>query len=209
MSTRIEIKSAGSGSAGSGVAFLEPNLQSYHNSISYSDYDDAWRDANGLFKHPFFNAEFQQQLDVSSVDPFNTLLYNNSFGNKIRFTNLAGAAASGYTNFIDHLTGREYIYVGAGFANWVLALTFYYEAPYDGWMLPSQAELNSLKNMNSPHIAINGSIWQASTQQGWSGTTDIANTANAICYDNNSYPTLSVPKINTRRATFRLKLWTP
>ena len=79
--------------------------------ISYAAYDDAWQLANGgyNFTHPAIPL-FIQELDLVTDPTGNTLLYNNAFGNKIRWTNASGVlATSTETYTIDNLTGLAYV----------------------------------------------------------------------------------------------------
>ena len=73
---------------------------------SYSTYDEGWQLANGAYDYtPPVHPVSYAQLDNSSLNPFVTLLDNNAFGNKNRFTDIDGLQVytSGY--IIDHLTG--------------------------------------------------------------------------------------------------------
>ena len=97
----------------SGIAYQrpQPTLQT----TSYATYDDAWQLANGgyNFNYPT-NPLYTQQLDLVTDNTGYTLLYNNAFGNKFRFTNIDGseATSSDFTYIIDNLSGIAWSYLG-------------------------------------------------------------------------------------------------
>ena len=72
---------------------------------SYFLYDDAWHLANGTYNYtPPTEPLSYSRLDMSSIDPFFTLVDNNSFGNKNRFTDVNGLQVYPTNYVIDHLT---------------------------------------------------------------------------------------------------------
>ena len=86
---------------------------------SYAIYDDGWQRANGKYNYPRpANPLYSQDLDVATDPTGNTLLHNNAFGNKIRFTDESGVASLDIQRIytIDNLTGLGY-YVTANANN--------------------------------------------------------------------------------------------
>ena len=82
-------------------------------SISYRTGDTAWQIAQGYYDSwndtTLTGVSKQiQTLDYSAANPSNTLLYNNPFGNKIRFTDELGGTTFSNDVFIDNLTGTMY-----------------------------------------------------------------------------------------------------
>jgi len=80
---------------------------------SYALYDEAWQLANGGYDYtPPTNPEYIQELDLVTDNTGYTLLNNNAFGNKFRFTfgdgtEATNAATTQYV--IDHLTGLGWL----------------------------------------------------------------------------------------------------
>ena len=86
---------------------------------SYAVYDDGWQRSNGKYNYPRpSNPLYCQDLDVSTDPTGNTLLNNNAFGNKIRFTDEFGVSSLDQQDIytIDNLTGLGY-YVTANANN--------------------------------------------------------------------------------------------
>ena len=86
---------------------------------SYAVYDDGWQRANGKYDYPRpSNPLYAQDLDTATDPTGNTLLHNNAFGNKIRFTDESGVASLDVQKIytIDNLTGLGY-YVTANSNN--------------------------------------------------------------------------------------------
>ena len=103
-----------SGVTPSGIAYQRPlpTLQT----TSYAVYDDAWQLANGGYSWTTpANPLYIQELDLDTDATGSTLLYNNAFGNKIRFTDINGDASADVQNIyvIDNLTGLGYYVTGA------------------------------------------------------------------------------------------------
>lgn len=94
----------GGGSTPSGIAYDRPILTGQ--TTSYRTGDDAWSLANGVYDYtpPVYPVSFAA-LDFNAVSPFTTLISNNAFGNKNRFTDINGLQVYGDNYVIDHLTG--------------------------------------------------------------------------------------------------------
>lgn len=74
----------------SGIAFKP--IDQLVDTVSYNIYDYAWQQSNGYLEHPYqpTNPIATQEIDFSSVNPFNTLKYPNIFGHYGRFTSKEG-----------------------------------------------------------------------------------------------------------------------
>ena len=94
----------GGGSTPSGIAYDRPILTGQ--TTSYRTGDDAWNLANGVYDYtpPVYPVSFAA-LDFNAISPFTTLISNNAFGNKNRFTDINGLQVYGDNYVIDHLTG--------------------------------------------------------------------------------------------------------
>lgn len=200
------------GASQSGIEYFEPNKILFDN-ISYATYDAKWRIDNNLYANtPPINPIYKQELDFSSADPFNTLLHDNIFNNKIRFTDNLGSAITAITNddseIYDHLTGRIYVFIsnGSSFRNWVDALALKQAI---GLYVPSREEYMSLKDMRVAGLIrinnINADLLGGSRHP-WTCNVNLANTAHAIRLDNNSLPTLSLDRTSTSRTFMYVKL---
>ena len=95
---------------------------------SYRTGDEGWQIANGVWDRvdPTFPIH-AATLDLDAADPFSTLVDNNVFGNKSRFTDEAGVAAvkkvltsSGLV--IDHFKGLMWYAVASGQVAWNTAI---------------------------------------------------------------------------------------
>ena len=94
----------GGGTSASGIAYDRPILTGQ--TTSYRTGDDAWSLANGVYDYtpPVYPVSYAA-LDFNAVSPFTTLISNNAFGNKNRFTDINGLQVYGDNYVIDHLTG--------------------------------------------------------------------------------------------------------
>lgn len=97
----------------SGIAYQRPSLTGQL--TSYRTGDDGWNLANGVYDYtpPEYPTSFAK-LDLDAVSPFTTLLHNNAFGNKNRFTDSIGGQTYANDYVIDHLTGLGYYRVIQG-----------------------------------------------------------------------------------------------
>jgi len=74
--------------------------------LSQRNYDEAWHYQNGTYDYtPPTNPISVAMIDMSASVPFLTLLNNNAFGNKERFTDELGTQVYANNYVIDHLTG--------------------------------------------------------------------------------------------------------
>jgi hypothetical protein len=93
----------------SGIQYRRP-LDTLVN-VSHLLYDDGWQRANNKYNYPVNNLpEYTQDLDIATDPTGNTLLHNNAFGNKTRFTDINGVASLDISDIytIDNLSGLGY-----------------------------------------------------------------------------------------------------
>lgn len=189
-----------------GIQYFEPNLQEQY-AVNAEDYDAGWRKINGVWTaaRPAAPAIIQQ-LDAGAVDPFNTLLFDNVFGNKYRFTREDGSQTPPGTNdtVIDHLTGRLYLKGDASYRDFATAAALNQAT---GFYLLTQQEYFSLSELLNNNITIMGVNFSTSTHQSWSCSNEPGDTTRSIILNNNSYPIVSTAKTNTRRTPIYVKIW--
>ena len=90
----------------SGIEYQRP--RSTLQSVSYEIYDDGWQLANGGYNYNYpTNPLYCQRLDTATDPTGRTLLHDNAFGNKIRYTDTSGVLTPELVNefCIDNLTG--------------------------------------------------------------------------------------------------------
>lgn len=190
----------------SGIAYFEPNDNSAA-PPSFADYDDGWRQTNGIFKRnrPTYPL-YYQCLDLSAANPYNTLMFNNIHGNTERFTFLNGTTYTPTVNvpFQDHLTGREWIIRAGSSSVWTALLS---ANVADGYYLPSDKEVATLKIQSSQILQANGNLHAAGQGQA-TGTTALNNTAQflVITTNTNNLNLLSADKATPRITTMYVKL---
>jgi hypothetical protein len=100
----------------SGIAYQDiPHFQTE----VFRDGDEGYSLTNGLMElnNPD-NPLYVQKPDYSSPDPYNTLLHNNAFGTKDRFTDLNGLQVYGDGIYVDHLTKRMYCSLANAAVTW-------------------------------------------------------------------------------------------
>ena len=122
----------------SGVLYKRVNFTAM--TTSYRTGDDAYNRINNPFSVRPPNPLLVAELDYTSVTPFLTLLDNNAFGTKERFTNSLGLTAS-YDGsggelidyVIDHLTGLGWIIKQQAFVLWDVAIDTPLSATYVGF----------------------------------------------------------------------------
>ena len=99
----------------SGIAYVRSGLWSGQGT-SYLTGDEGWQASNGIFDDvlPAYPQSIAS-LDYNAANPFDTLVSNNAFGNKNRFTDENGLQIYGNAYFIDHLFGIGWVntYIGA------------------------------------------------------------------------------------------------
>jgi len=199
---------------GEGIAYFEPNGKSI-SGVSYADYDAKWRQDNNAYVNVIpDNPLYHQSLDPNATVPFDTLLHNNIFGNKIRFTDDAGVIISPIHNeeFYDHLTGRIYfIKTYSTYRTWIAYLN-YAKDVYHGFsgFAPTTDEFWSLKSTNQYGISINGALLPVnSNYRNWTCETNGADTSKAMNMSPAAYPVDSTLKTATQRGGMCVKLMNP
>ena len=171
----LAVNFSGVSSAG-GILYQRPHYNGL--TTSYANGDVGWQVANGGYNYST-TATTIQRLDFDAADPMYTLVNDNEFGTKIRFTNDAGGAASdskaqfeeadfgGATLYyiIDHLTGLGWLQFKVAFGNnWTTSIAAAHAFSYSGssdWRLPSRAEFNSAMNYDSSYY-LTSNIWNRS-----------------------------------------------
>lgn len=179
----IGYRNLGSGASPSGIAYQRPIYTGQ--TTSYATGDSAWRAANETQPtNPSYPASYAR-LDWSSPSPFTTLVDNNAFGNKNRFTDDAGTQIYANPYIIDHLTGYGIGIITPALANWfsvfsvVNALTI---NGYSDYFVGNLNEVNSIMNLSRLN-AINYSPLSlfgfTIGDDIWTGDTDPNTTTNA------------------------------
>lgn len=140
--------------------------------VSYNNYDAGWHFANGSYNYGEEKG-ILQRLDDSNSQMFSTLIYNNDFGNKNRFTDENGLQDYGNGIVIDHLTGIMWSLSDNGTAEtWFNSLTLAESSNLGGfndWRIPTAKEYitildfqNSNGGLNYPPFNYNGNgvaVW--------------------------------------------------
>lgn len=126
----------------------------------YRDGDEGYRVSNGLME--INNPEkpaYVQQLDPNASVPHITLLYNNFYGTKDRFTDTLGGQTYADTILVDHLHKRMYVNFSSGTLDWngaidgAMAFTL---SGYEDWFLPTINEIMSLFDYETEDVTIGG-----------------------------------------------------
>ena len=137
----------GGGTSASGIAYDRPVLTGQ--TTSYRTGDDAWSLANGVYDYtpPVYPVSYAA-LDFNAVSPFTTLISNNAFGNKSRFTDDLGTQIYANNYIIDHYTGLGYAdTLRGGSQSWdtnideAVALTF---NSFSDWRVANFYEIYSI-----------------------------------------------------------------
>ncbi len=91
----------------SGIAYQRPS--STGQLVSYATGDDGYHYINGTYDYtPPTNPVSIAALDWSALEPFKTLLYDNEYGDKNRFTDDVGTQVYANDLVKDHFTGLMY-----------------------------------------------------------------------------------------------------
>lgn len=158
-----------SGITPSGIAYVRPKLTGQ--TIIYRTGDDAWAVIN---RPPPANPT--NPIYWAELDTFTTLVNNNVFGNKNRFTDELGG--QNYTNgyAIDHYTGLGWN-SGRGYGDWNTVidnpLSFTDALGNSDYFLANQNQMDSIYNeavgqfLYSPFNA----MWRNSGFWAWNSTT--------------------------------------
>jgi hypothetical protein len=122
-------------------------------------------------------------VSYAQLDTFTTLLDNNIWGNKNRFTDRSGStpATSGNRVFQEHLKGHEIYIAGTGSGTaWTDALDAaeaFSDGTFSDWHVPSEAILRSWANYNTSS-PLNYAPFNLTVNL-WSCTTNYADTTQA------------------------------
>jgi len=116
------------GGGGGGIIYQRPPITGQ--TASFATYDEGWQLAAGTYDYSPPVGGVLAQLDLNAVTPFETLIDNNFFGNKNRYTNdLGGAVTDGSDGStalyrVDNLTGLGFMFNNNGLnENWATALS--------------------------------------------------------------------------------------
>jgi len=177
--------SSGGGLTPSGIAYQRPILTGQ--TTSYRTGDDAWHLANGTYDYtPPTYPDSYAQLDNADATPFITLLNNNAYGNKNRFTDENGLQVYGSGLKIDHLTGLMWYTVHAS-GKWnqaIDAAAASSQGGFNDWRIPSDQELTSVDN-KAFTFAFNYTPFLCSASTLWTSTTYATTTTAAYRATNN------------------------
>ncbi len=124
-----------------GIAYSRPMLT--NQKVSYSVGDDGWHFINGTYNYtPPTNP-----LSIASLSDSLTLVDNNAFGNKDRFTDINGLQVYSDNYFIDHWSGLGYTNLVHDSKNWEDGITFANNSTLNGfndWRITNINELDNL-----------------------------------------------------------------
>ena len=157
---------------------------------SYRTGDEGWQIANSIWDttdptYPIHKA----RLDFDAADPFFTMLADNAFGNRSRFTDEAGTAAvkkvstsSGLV--IDHLTGLMWYAIASGQVDWNTAIDTPLASSQSGYTDWYLAPRHFIDNINPSAAATDGvpGFRVADMNDAWTATTISASTGRAYIY---------------------------
>lgn len=180
----------------SGIAYLRD-----YNSMqttSYALYDDGWQFANGgyNFTHPT-NPATVQKLDLTTDNTGRTLMYDNAFGNKLRFTDASGNGVSSVNGqyVVDNLTGLGWWDFNSGGVTWgsIFGASGLLKADndanfqgYNDWFVANYKQYDTLVNYEYS-ASTNSSFLLPYTNTlktfYWSSTTRPSISTNAIYFD--------------------------
>jgi len=133
-----------------GIAYARPILTGQ--TTSFRTNDDASHLSSGTYDYtsPSFPVSFAK-LDTTALSPFETLIFDNSFGNKSRFTDDLGGQTYTSDLAIDHLTGLMWFIVPQGTANWdgsVDGAAASTQGGFSDWRLSNMKEMESIINFD-------------------------------------------------------------
>jgi hypothetical protein len=171
----------------SGIVYKRPTITG--SKTSFYNYDDVWNLQNGVYDitYPTYPASYAQ-LDLASANPFITLLANNAFGTKDRFTDINGLQVYGDDYIIDHLTGLGWYNVMINNETWEDALdnaNASTQNGYSNWRVPNNEEWRSvmMEDFPSGTSAMNYAPFNQSAQnRKWTSTTNSGNSINAYIW---------------------------
>ena len=193
----------------SGILYRAPL---YTQKTSYNTGDEGNNMSNGVYDYtPPLYPDVIQDLDysVTAANVYYTLKFNNSFGNKFRFTNgvgadLSGAGASGI--IIDHLYNLMWWGTNQGIASsWSNSFTLVSTANaaltggYGNWRLPTKGEWWSILEEHNASTAFRNPFSNWPTALYWTSTTNPATTTQALSVFNGRLISTSAKTTNTLR----------
>ena len=192
----------------SGIVYKRPF---YYQKSSYATGDEGWQLGQGTYDYtapPY--PEYCQLLD-RSVGPtlYNyTLLYNNAFGNKNRFTTAAGVLVSNGVGiaFIDHLTGLMWWGTQQSQSTWSNAFTTVNNANtavtggYNNWRLPSVGEWFTAFNYEGVSASFIAPFENFGANIFWTSTTNPASTGQAMTVFSGRAISQQTKSVSTNRA---------
>ena len=192
----------------SGIAYKRPF---YSQKNSYATGDEGSRLQAGTYDYtapPY--PEYCQQLDrsVGATLYYYTLLYNNAFGNKNRFTTAAGVAVTNGAGiaFIDHLTGLMWFGSQQSQSTWSSAFTTVTNANnantggYNDWRLPAIGEWYTAFNYEGGSAAFIAPFENFGANIFWSATTNPASTGQAMTVFSGRAISQQTKSVSTNRA---------
>lgn len=165
-----------SGATQAGIAYKRPQLTGQI--TSFRTGDDGYNLANGVYDYtpPSTPVSFARLLN------FKTLIDNNFFGNKNRFTDINGLQVYGDDYVIDNYTGLGWYRAIFTFVNWNDAIDNAFASTqnsFSDWRIPSISELWGLADMSeasraldyAPFSETNNNFWISSTTWGQASTS--------------------------------------
>jgi hypothetical protein len=182
----IGVRTDNSGGASpSGIAYFDVSLTGQL--TSYRTGDDAWRLLNSEYVNtqPAYPVSYAQ-LDTTALDPFRTLLNNNAFGNKNRFTDENGLQVYGNNYAIDHLTNRGWYLTVQSAVTWNNAIdnsVAFTVLGYTDFYLPSIKEMESIVDVEDNDVLIYSPFNFSNAIGGvdlWTSTTNKGETTRAF-----------------------------
>jgi len=173
------------GTVPSGIAYKRPTLTGQL--TSYRTGDDAWRLLNSEYVNtqPAYPVSYAQ-LDTTALDPFRTLLNNNAFGNKNRFTDENGLQVYGNNYAIDHLTNIGWYLTVQSAVTWNNAIdnsVAFTVLGYTDFYLPSIKEMESIVDVEDNDVLIYSPFNFSNAIGGvdlWTSTTNKGETTRAF-----------------------------
>ncbi len=146
----------------------------------YYNYDDGWQLSAGTYNYiqPIRPLSIAK-LDTSQIGILknNTLISNNFYGNKYRFTDEFGGQTYTSKYMIDHLTGLGWdmnLRSGLTFSQCLLLSTGNTLAGFADWRLPNINEYDTLHSNQDQytHLGVNlGNVHLRSSTIRWDGVT--------------------------------------
>jgi len=184
----------------------------YTQKTSYATGDEGNNIANGVYDYsPPLYPDVIQDLDysVTAANVYYTLKFNNSFGNKFRFTNGSGADLSGAGTtgiIIDHLYNLMWYGTQQGAASsWSNAFTVVGNANgtnpggFNNWRLPTKGEWWSILEEHNASTAFRHPFSNWTTALYWTSTTNPATSTQALSVFNGRLISTSTKTTNNLR----------